>query len=541
MSDYFSHIVKILKERRVVKQDMNALKNKLALKYKLRRVPTDIEILLNCSNEEYKEIKGKIKTKPTRTGSGVAVIAIMTKPFECPHGKCIMCPGGVGSGFGDVPQSYTGREPATMRGIRNRYDPYLQIFNRLEQYIILGHNPEKIELIVMGGTFPSFPSEYKEEFIKYSFKAMNDFSLMFYKGGLDLIKFKEFFEMPGDIYDKDRTARIQKKLLELKGECVLEKEQLKNEKAKIRCVALCIETRPDYCKKEHIAEMLRFGCTRVELGVQSVYDDVLDKIERGHTVEDSIEATKLLKEAFLKVGYHMMPGLPGVDLTMDLDSLKEIISNPKFRPDALKIYPCMVMKGTRLYDLYKKGEYKPMSTDEAVKLITEFKRHVPEWMRIMRVQRDIPTKVTEAGVDLTNLRQLVHEKGAKCRCIRCREPRGKRIKVSDVEYKVQEYGASRGTEFFISAEQDDVLLGFCRLRVGERVGIRELHVYGTALGIGEEGNVQHKGIGKELLRRAEKIGFKYSNKIFVISGVGAREYYKKLGYGRDGVYMVKIL
>jgi len=550
-------LIELLKQKDMSKEQLSKLKLKLCRKYKIREPPTDIEILLHATPEDIQEMN--LIVKPMRTQSGVAVVAIMSYPFACKHGRCLYCPGGPSSFFGDVPQSYTGKEPATMRAIRNKYDAYLQVFNRLEQYIALGHMPDKIELIIMGGTFPSFDKEYQEEFIGYALKAMNDFGDEFFSDGeLDFLKYKEFFEMPGDMKDDARIKRIQERMINLKGEFDLAKEQKRNETAKIRCVAMCLETRPDYCFKKEIDEMLTLGGTRVELGVQTVFEDVMAKIKRGHTVKDAVKATQLMKDSFLKVGYHMMPGLPGSDMSKDVKMFEELFSNPDFMPDALKIYPCMVIEGTELYDLWQKKEYEPITTENAAKILVDAKKFIPKYCRVMRVQRDIPTTMISAGVDRTNLRQyvakLLKEKKVSCKCIRCREPKGREVDFSKVEIKRLDYSASGGKEVFLSAEVGDVLLGFCRLRMPGKpfrpeitktsAGIRELHVYGTAVPVGEKGMaVQHKGLGKKLMLEAERIAkeeFK-CDKMLVISGIGVREYYKKLGYKKDGVYVSKRL
>ena len=557
---FYTELIAELKKKDYSNKQLAKLKRDLCSKYKIGRIPTNIEVLLAGGKGDLELLKKKLLTKPMRTGSGVAPVALMTKPFKCPHGKCIMCPGGVGSVFGDVPQSYTGREPATMRGIRNNYDAYLQVFNRLEQYVILGHNCEKVELILMGGTFPSFPVRYQKEFVWGAFKAMNDFGKMFYvKGEFNFIKFKEFFELPvADLGDKARIKRVQKKLLKMKGrfkEGKLEKEQRRNEKAKIRGIALCIETRPDYGKLEHGNQMLDLGCTRIEIGIQSVYEDVLKKIQRGHTAEETKESIRVLKDLGFKIAGHYMPGLPEVGKKKDLAGMKKLFSDPNYKPDMLKIYPCMVTKGTKLHELWKKGKYKPLNAKNAAKLIVEFKKSAPTYCRIQRIQRDIPTYQIVAGVEMTNLRQYIHEKfKPNCRCIRCREPGKRKINWKKVKLKVLEYRASQGIEFFISAEdvENDILIGFCRMRfpsqslrkeiTDETALIRELHVYGTAVGIGEEGLIQHKGWGKKLLKRAEEIAKdKGKNKVVVISGMGVRGYYRKLGYRREGFYMVKQL
>jgi len=548
----------ILKNKVKTKKEAIKLRDKLAKIHKPKHLPSLIQIMISQPTEKIKLLKPIISTKPSRTISGVTPVAIMTKPIPCPHGKCTFCPGGLNSPFGDVPQSYTGNEPATMRGIRNNYDSYLQIFNRLEQYVLLGQTFDKVEVIVMGGTFPSFPKDYQEEFIKYCFKAMNDFSKLFFKknGDFDYIKFKEFYELPTqDFENKDRTKRIQEKLLKIKGKTTLEKEQKKNETAKVRCIALCIETKPDWGLLDHGNEMLKLGCTRIELGIQSVYEDVIKHVHRGHTIKDTKDSIRILKDLGFKLSSHYMPGLPRTDKKRDLEGMKELFSNPEYRPDMLKLYPTMVSKGTALYADYLNKKFKPLNAKEAAKLIVEFKKYVPRYCRIQRIQRDVPTKQWEAGVELTNFRQYLFENyEVKCNCIRCREPRGKNVSWDKVEIKIEEYPASKGKEFFISAEdiKNDILVGFIRMRFPSEnlrkeitknsAIIRELHVYGTATAIGEEGLVQHKGIGKRLLKEAEKVAKKENkNKMVIISGIGVREYYYKLGYKKEGPYVSKKL
>ncbi len=582
MMTLYQELITELKENEVTEEQFAKLKRDLSLKYQAKTIPTNIQILLHAPIGDIPALKPKLITKPVRTISGVSPIALMTRPSKCPHGKCTFCPGGIGSPWGDVPQSYTGHEPATMRGIRNKYDPYLMMFNRLEQYVILGHSFDKIEIIVMGGTFTAEPKEYQEEFIRGAFKAMNDFSDLFFRNGeFDFMKFKEFFELPADIHDQRRIRRIQEKLVELKKKTLntkvedgimrapsgsgranpennaplltLEEEQLRNETANVRCVALCIETKPDWGFLEHGNEMLRQGCTRVELGIQSVYDDVLQHVHRGHTAADSKKSVRILRDLGFKINFHYMPGLPLTDRERDLEGMKQLFSDPDYRPDMIKMYPCMVGRGTALYHQWKKGEFEPISTEEAASRIIEWKKTVPEYCRIQRVQRDVPTKYWEAGVDKTNLRQYMLDKNTvRCRCIRCREPKRKKISWEKVEIKTHEYEASEGKEFFISAEdrENDLLIGFCRLRfpfqhIRKEITptaalIRELHVYGTAAAIGEEGIVQHRGWGKKLMEKAEEIAKAHGkDKVVVISGIGVKKYYEKLGYHKEGPYMVK--
>lgn len=527
----------------------------LAKKYKLAKVPTDIDIYLHAPAADAHYFKSILLTKPVRSISGVTPVAVMSKPYPCPHGRCTFCPGGPGSVFGDVPQSYTGKEPATMRGIRAGYDPYMQVFNRLEQYIVTGHAPEKCDVIIMGGTFPSYPRDYQEDFALHVFKAMNDFSALFFPQGVfDFSAFREFFLLPGDVHDALRTKAVQERIMQCKrGITTLKAEQERNEEAAIRCIGMTIETKPDWGSADIGNWLLHLGCTRVELGIQSVYDEPLALTNRGHTTTDSMRAMKELRDLGFKLNGHYMLGLPGVTKEMEEKGLHELFDNPAYRPDMLKLYPCMVMPGTALFAQWTAGRYMPLSTEQAAEMIAHFKPSIPEYCRIMRVQRDIPTYRTTAGVDRTNLRQYIEHvlqrERLRCRCIRCREV-GHRRDLSGAEIVMRSYEAGGGMEHFISAEAQDTLLGFCRVRfpstqlrdeiTTETALIRELHVYGHALGLGQQGDVQHKGWGKELLKKAEELALsKGKKKIVVISGVGVRRYYQKLGYSREGPYMVK--
>lgn len=555
MERVYRELIDTLKKKKLSEKELALLKYKLCKKYNVSEVPTNIQVLLHARQSDLKRLS--IITKPSRSISGVSVVTIMTKPIACPHGRCSYCPGGIKSAFGTVPQSYTGNEPASMRASRAFYDPYLQVFNRLEQYIVTGHEIDKIEMIVNGGTFTSMPLAYQESFVASAIKALNDFSNHFFTTRLNIDKFRKFFELPGNFKDVERVKRVQKRILNLKKKAELQKVQKDNEKAKARCVALCLETRPDCCSEREISNMLRFGATRVEIGVQSLYDNVLRHVHRGHDVNASIKATQMLKDSFLKVGYHMMPGLPLTTKKMDIELFRRLFSDSNFRPDALKIYPTMVMAGTKLYNEWKKGRYKPISTKEAAEIIAEGKKFVPKYCRIMRIQRDIPTKFSTAGVDRTNLRQYVDQillkRNIKCKCIRCQEPKNSAVDFSNVKIKVASYESSSGEDSFISAESGSVLLGFCRLRMpyepfrkeitANSAGIRELHVYGKATALSEEGSIQHRGIGKKLFVEAEKIASEVYDckKMLVISGIGARAYYRKLGYKQDGPYVSRRL
>jgi elongator complex protein 3 len=535
---------------------LNQVKLDLSKEMHLSKVPKNIEVRFHSGQA--------LLTKPTRTISGVAPVAIMTKPFRCPEqAQCTFCPGGPGSVYGDTPKSYPGGSPAHMRAMRNDYDSYLQVFNRLEHYALLGQDFSKVELIIMGGTFLSYPKTYRDEFITYALKGMNDFSEMFFVDGkLQWEKFLAFFELPGDVKSEERLKKVQQKILKIKGETTLEKEQLRNETGQVRCVVFCIETRSDCSRMVHIDEVLRLGGTRVEIGVQSLSDDVLMKVKRGNSNQDNILATQLLRDSFLKVGYHMMVGLPGSTRTMDVDMFEQVFSDSRYRPDALKIYPCLVFKGTELYEEWKRGEFTPIDAKEAAERIVEMKRFIQPYCRVMRIQRDIPTQLVEAGVERTNLRQYVQDlmkkKGITCRCIRCREPKQQKIDWKHVKLQRLDYEASYGQEIFLSYEdkKQDLLLGFVRVRIpyqpyrkeitSDSAGVREIHVYGNAVGVGkerQEGDIQHRGLGKQLMEEAEKIAVEEfdKKKMLAISGIGAREWFKKLGYRKDGVYASKLV
>ncbi|HLD07104.1 MAG TPA: tRNA uridine(34) 5-carboxymethylaminomethyl modification radical SAM/GNAT enzyme Elp3 [Candidatus Nanoarchaeia archaeon] len=544
---------------------LNRIKLAVVREQHARDVPTNAALLAAASPAQREQYYHLFSTKPTRILSGVNVIAIMTKPLPCPHGKCTYCPGGPGSVFGDVPQSYTGKEPAARRAIRNQFDPYLQVFNRLEQYVATNKVPQKVELIVMAGTFPADPAEYQEGFITAAFQAMNDFGELFFTGGeLRHALFNAFFELPGDVHDPLRTARIQEKIRSLRKSTTLAREHERNERAMIRCIGITIESKPDYGRLAQGNAMLALGATRIELGIQNLSDAALQKANRGHTVADSVEATRTLKDLGFKINMHYMPGLFAAPAE-DREMMRALFSNPDLRPDMLKIYPVMVLRGTALYNQWKAGAFTPLTTEEAAELIAEFKQHVPRYCRIMRVQRDIPTYMTEAGVGRTNIRQyirrIMEERGIRCSCIRCREVGlylknhpGAAIHPDDVRIRAEEYAASQGTEFFVAAEdiRHDALIGFCRMRFPSQclraeitpgaALIRELHVYGNVELLGSSGALQHAGYGKKLLAAAEGIARERGrDKMVVISGIGVREYYRKLGYASEGLYMTKPL
>jgi len=507
--------------------ELNRAKKAVSSRYNLSRLPRNSDILAVAGDDEKELVRETLHRKPVRTISGVAVVAVMSSPYKCPHGLCVPCPGGPESTFGS-PQSYTGHEPAALRALQQDFDPYRQVTARLTQLRQIGHPIDKVELIVMGGTFTSRSLCYQEWFVRRCLEAMNDFD-----------------------------GKKQ-------GTLLLENVQKANESARVRDVGITFETRPDWAKMEHVDRMLKMGATKVELGVQSVYDFVLRRMQRGHTIADVIEANAVLRDSGLKVGFHLMPGLPGSSFERDIKMFQRVFSEPRFKPDYLKIYPTLIVQGTQLYEMWQRGEYEPLTNDVAVELIAKMKMTLPRWTRLQRIQRDIPARLIEAGVTKGNIRQLavarLHELGDKCRCIRCREVghallKGAAPKPENIKLMVERYEACGGTEHFISFEddKDDILIGFLRLRFPhnphrpELKGaalVRELHVYGPMVPIGSRAKDewQHRGYGEELLHDAERIaaeeGFK---KIAVTSGIGVREYYRKLGYECSGPYMCKSL
>lgn len=511
-------INQILSNKIKTETDLTAAKKKISISHKLKGLPSNPDILACCSEEEKQKIIDALKKKPVRTISGVAVLAAMTSPSPCPHGRCIPCPGGPKSRF-KTPQSYIGLEPAARRAIQQGFDPYGQVAHRLKQLAQIGHPIDKAELIIMGGTFTARPISYQKWFIKGCIEAMNDYG---------------------------KSPR--------RPEITLEQAQKANETARIRNVGITIETRPDWAKEEQIDILLKIGATKVELGVQSLYDSVLARIKRGHTVAESIAANKRLRDSGLKVGFHMMPGLPGSNPEKDLSMFKRLFNDQEFKPDYLKIYPTLITEGTELEDMWKHGQYEPLGTEEAVELIAKIKALLPRWVRLQRIQRDIPANQVKAGIKKSNIRQLALEKlareGKECRCIRCREVghrarKGTEPKTEDIALLHEAYEACGGEEHFLSFEDknQNILIGFLRLRfpmephrpeLKDAALVRDLHVYGPTLALNtkpEDGEWQHRGYGKELLAEAEKIAREEGyRRIAITSGIGVREYYRRLGY-----------
>ena len=531
------------------RRDLEVRKRQLCRELKLSKFMSNADILECATAEEKELISDTLKKKPTRTKSGVAIVAVMCHPHKCPHGRCLYCP------ESDIaPPSYTGEEPAALRGRMFEYHPYVQCFNRLSQLKKIGHPIDKVELIIMGGTFPSRDLCYQEWFVSQCLKAMTDFGL--------ILENNAEFEI-----DKPLIRGFEKDVLKTyppTDYVLIDDVQLANENSKVRCVGMTFETRPDYCKKEHINRMLNFGVTRVELGVQTLSDELYDKVKRGHSISDVTESNQLLRDSAIKVAMHMMPGL-FVNQKEDLKMFKQLFSDDNFKPDMLKIYPCLVTKGSELYDLWKEGTYSPYTDEEAVDLIVEIKKILPKWVRTMRIQRDIPSTLIEAGVQKSNLGELVYNKldenHIDCQCIRCREIGHKKTKenytLDDFKLFKESYTACGGEETFISIEDknEESIAGFLRFRIpsdkifrpeitDKTALIRELHVYGNMIQIGDKNPSigQHTGFGEKLLVEAENLAIDNGkNEIAIISGIGSRNYYRKFGYERKGPYMAKKL
>jgi len=524
--------------RKIKSRDgLEAAKRALCKKYQLATI-LNSDIL-----QEYRRLLVRQEIKPqlllekilrkrsVRTLSGIAPVAVLTKPYPCP-GNCAYCPH-----ESDVPTSYLSNEPAVMRAIRCGYDPYKQVAWRLRALENNGHEPTKIEIIVIGGTWSYLPEKYKYWYILNCFRAANDYAKL---QRLDL----EGEERKSEKFISPYSLRLS--LARLKE--LLAKEQKKNEVATYQIIGLTLETRPDYINEAELLEMRRLGATRVEIGVQAVDDKILKLNKRGHGVKEITAATTLLKQFGFKVTYHLMPALPGATPKKDLAMFRELFSEERFQPDQIKFYPTVVTKGSLLYSWYKQGRYHPYSDKVLQKLISECKASVPSYVRIIRLIRDIPEESIVAGNKITNLRQIMQTRGVKCHCIRCREVKDGRIKPPR-RLNILRYPASSGQEYFISADSPDkkTLYGFCRLRLDPSSPIapaliRELHVYGELVPVGRVKKVQHSGLGKRLLAEAERIA--KANKlpnISVISGVGVRGYYKKLGYKLHQGYMAKKL
>ena len=462
-----------------------------------------------------RKLVNNLPIKPGRSLSGVTPLAVMMKPFNCP-GECVYCPLEL-----NMPKSYLSDEPAAQRAKNLDFDPLAQVEQRLTQLRQNGHPTDKLEIIVIGGTFSAYPDDYKEEFIKKIFDAANE------------------EESVG-----------------------LEEAQRKNETAKQRIVALSVETRPDWVTEAEVKLIRRLGVTKIQLGVQAIDQEIARLTKRGHGEAEVAQATRLLRSAGVKICYHLMPNLPGSTPEKDIEMSRLIYSDRRFKPDYVKIYPCMVIAGTELFRMWQRGEHRTYSDEELKIVLKEISALTPPWVRVDRLIRDISRKWVAAGTVRTNFRQVVEaeliKEGRPCRCIRCREVGGRKAESGIKNYELGqiEYATAGGREVFLSFEKEGKLYALLRLRLpykrektlfpelrGAAI-VREVHSYGQAMGLSkrEKGKTQHRGLGKRLLEMAEKnASEKGYKKIAVISAIGTHEYYRKLGYKRSGLYMVRQL
>jgi len=468
--------------------------------------------------EEDPVLLAKIRMKPIRTLSGVTTLTVLTKPHPCP-GECVFCPTIEG-----MPQSYLPDEPGARRGLENEFDPYRQVASRLKALHDVGHPTEKIELLILGGSWSAYPKDYREWFLRRCFEAMNG-------------------ENP----------------LDDQGDVSLYDVQARNVNAEKRNVGLVIETRPDLINAEELKLLRKQGVTKIQIGIQSMNDEILEKNKRGHDSATTLKATALLREAGFKITAHWMPNLLGSTPDLDKEDFKRLWEENGVNPDELKIYPCQLLNSAPLYGIWQDGDYEPYDETTLLNLLADIKTMVPRYCRINRVIRDIPSTNVIEGSRNTSLRQDVAvemaRRGTKCECVRCREIREQRMEAGELVYDDFSYQAAGAEEHFLSYNTaDDKLAGFLRLSLPnddnaldiddlkDAAIIREVHVYGQSLEVGteQEGMAQHAGIGKALIAHAEQIAKDHGyQKIAVIAAVGTRAYYAGRGFELGKLYMVK--
>src|SRR3989344_570476 len=516
-------------------------------------------------NQDFVE---KVKMKPVRTISGVTPVTVLTKPYPCP-GKCIYCPNDV-----RMPKSYLAMEPGAQRAERNAFDPYLQTYNRLEAFANIGHRVDKVELIILGGTWSFYPVKYQIWFVKRCFDALNDFGV---RDNRAQVKTNNIFAAA------DRREKINKQGRRMTYNEIISKvaygksrgffspeelsdwpallaAQIQNETAASRCVGLVIETRPDYLTPEEIVKIRKLGATKVQIGIQSLDDRVQQLNKRGHGRKEVEQAVSLLRLAGFKIHAHWMPNLLGSTPKKDKKDYLRLWEQ-SIRPDELKIYPTSIIADTELFELYKKGKYHPYTETELTEVLKFCFRHTPRYCRLTRVIRDIPAHDIVAGNKQSNLRQVAEaqllDSGRQCQCIRCREIRNMMVRFPDLELEKIIYKTSTGKEIFLSykAKKADKIVGFLRLHLPWRslsrkhfipeladcAIIREVHVYGQVADLGEKNSrkSQHLGIGTALINKARLLSKAYKfSKLAVISAIGTREYYRKRGFALNDLYMI---
>ncbi len=494
---------KVMKEMKVFAPSKMSLLKAYHEMSERKKKKISAEVGIDFDSVRNENIKRMLITRPVRSLSGIVNVSVLTKPYPCP-GECIYCPDEAG-----MPKSYLKSEPAAMRAAMNNFDPRKQVDVRIKSLEMAGHPVNKVEMRIVGGTWSFYLKKYQDNFVKELFDACN--------------------------VRKSKTLKEAQKI---------------NESSKHRIVGLSIETRPDFVTPKEIIRLRTLGVTSVELGVQAIDDEILEKIKRGHNLESIIKATELLKNAGFKVCYQMMPNLPGSDIKKDEEMFKELFSNPDFKPDHLKIYPTATMKGTVMYQMWKEGKYLPYSDEDLKSLLKRMKKLVPHYVRIQRLIRDIPAQNIEAGTTVSNVREIIaresKKEGWSCKCIRCREVKGLYNPSDKIVMFREDYEASQGKEIFLTFESEnrEKLYSLLRLRISPNAIVREIHTYGQQLSISsgnENLSPQHKGLGKKLMKEAERIASEDFglDKISVIAAVGTRGYYRKIGYRLNNTYMVK--
>jgi elongator complex protein 3 len=472
-------------------------------------------LVLEGEWDESPEILRRIRMKPVRTLSGVAVVTVLTRPYPCP-GDCVFCPSEP-----RMPKSYLSDEPGAMRAVQHGFDPFGQTASRLEALRAIGHPVDKVDLLILGGTWSAYPSDYQDWFLQRCLEACNNQAA-------------------------DSLGAAQRE----------------NELAPARIVGLVIETRPDEIDRQEVTRLRRLGVTKVQLGVQSLDDSLLQRNRRGHTSDDTRRAMALLRAAGFKIAVHWMPNLLGATLEMDHLDFARLWNDEALRPDELKIYPCQLLRDTDLYLAWERGEYTPYSQETLLDLLADLKPTIPEYCRVNRVLRDIPAHHVVAGNTRSSLRQDVlaelERRGQRCRCIRCREIREEPFESAQLSLRELHYSAGGAQEDFLSlTTPDDRLAGYARLSLPgpgspdtelpdlhQAALLRELHVFGQSLevGVSEPGAAQHIGLGARLLEAAElRAGLAGFRRMAVIAALGTRGYYRRLGYSLGDTYMTKDL
>jgi len=536
------------------KEAFHKLKNEVYKEFKNSRWISDIDLLAR-----YKELVKKwelsedigilklLRKRAIRSLSWVSVVSILTKPWECP-GTCIYCPN-----FKDLPKSYIPNEPAVMRAELNNFSAIKQVHNRLRSLDITGHNIDKCDVRIIGGTWSVYPEEYREEFIRDIYDAHSSYE-----------ELEDNIASTESSWEKFASFRVRD-WYEITKSKTLEEAKKRNEKALARVIWIAIETRPDYVNINEIKLLRKYWVTRVELWYQTTIDEINILNKRWHTNKESILATRLLKDAGIKVVAHIMPNLLGSDIELDIESLSNVFEDSNFRPDELKIYPMVVTENSELTKIWREWLFRPYSNEELIKLMVQMQSMIPEYVRLNRMYRDIPSTEILAWSHLANLRQIVDEKMKEKNLIRkdisAREIKLKKNEIKDTIIDIIEYEASGWMEYYLQFidPQDRTLFSHLRLRIPSQIFswekhfipelenaaiIREVHTYWDQLKIWEKwiGIWQHAGLGKRLISKAEEIiktKYPQINKIAIISWIWARGYYEKNWYKLEGEYMVK--